>query len=65
MSDEEKKCVHCDWIEAWQRKEQRKEELFQKVKENLITWALIGGLGYFFLILSDGLINNLKQLFAK
>lgn len=54
-------CKHEEWIKAWQKREQRRDELFQKVKANVITWAVMGSLAYFGSILFQGVLEHVKK----
>ncbi len=54
-------CKHDEWITAWQEKEKRKQQLFANVQANVITWACVGCLGYFLMILLDAVKQYLKN----
>lgn len=59
-------CPHETWIRRWIEreeretlKERRRHELLHAVKANVISWALIGVLGYAVLLLWDGVSRRL------
>lgn len=54
-------CKHDDWIKAWQLKERRREELFNNVKANIITWACVCTLGYLAVLALNAFKQYLKS----
>lgn len=62
-------CPHEQWINRWIereereiKKEQRRAELMSTVKTNVISWLVIGCIGYTLIILWDGMTANVKDL---
>lgn len=59
---------HKTFVDAWIEKERRKEELWRKVKQQTIVWALTGALGYLVYLAWDGLKHQIldgKQVEQK
>lgn len=51
---------HHEFIKALITKERRKQELWEKIKGNVGTWAFIIVLGFITLSLWDSILNYLK-----
>lgn len=65
-------CPYSGWmtliINREQRetlKEKRREELFHKVKGDVLTWAILGTAGYVLLLMADGAGAHIKAWLGK